>query len=191
MAPANDIKAGEPVTRTRGRPINWQDWSADGRFLMFLNDETGDENHHLFVVDPVSHAIRDLTPFTNISAVLSLWSPDAPGDVAVKINDRDVRWHDLYRIDLATRQRTLTWENTQELGHIGVDWHLRPRHARSNASNGGAKRWRIEGTTLRPWLDVPYEDNLTTGVSHFNRNNERVLLFTSLGRETAACSWLD
>ena len=28
MAPANDVKAGEPVTRTKGRPINWHDWSS-------------------------------------------------------------------------------------------------------------------------------------------------------------------
>ena len=60
-------KGREPVTRTKGRPINWQDWSADGRFLMFLNDETGDENHHLFVVDPVTHAMRDVTPLANVS----------------------------------------------------------------------------------------------------------------------------
>ena len=115
MAPASDIKAGTPVTRTKGRPINWQDWSADGRFLMFLNDETGDENHHLFVVDPVTHAMRDVTPLANVNVQFGIWSPEAPGDVAVKINDRDVRWHDLYRINLATGQRTLIWENTQEL----------------------------------------------------------------------------
>ena len=36
--------------------------------------------------------------------------------------------------------------------------------------------WRIEGTTLTPWRDVPYEDNLTTWASLFNRSNERVLL---------------
>jgi acylaminoacyl-peptidase len=191
MAPVSDVKAGEPVTRTKGRPINWQDWSADGRFLMFLNDETGDENHHLFVVDPVTRAMRDLTPLASVSVQLSLRSQDAPGDVAVKINDRDARWHDLYRIDLATGQRTLIWENTQQLGHIGLDWHLRPRHARSNAPDGGSMRWRIEGTTLRPWFDVPYEDNITTWVSHFNRSNERVLLGTSIGRDTAACFWHD
>ena len=191
MAPVSDVKAGEPVTRTKGRPINWQDWSADGRFLMFLNDETGDENHHLFVVDSVTRAMRDVTPLANVSIQLSLCSPDAPGDVAVKINDRDARWHDLYRIDLASGERTLIWENTQELGHIGLDWHLRPRHARSNAPDGGSKRWRIEGTTLRPWFDVPYEDNITTWVSHFNRSNERVLLGTSIGRDTAACFWHD
>jgi dipeptidyl aminopeptidase/acylaminoacyl peptidase len=191
MAPASDVKAAEPVTRTKGRPINWQDWSADGRFLMFLNDETGDENHHLFVVDPTTHAMRDLTPLANISAQLSLWSLDAPGDVAVKINDRDARWHDIYRIDLATGQRSLIWENTDELLDIRLDWQLRARHARGNAPDGGSKLWRIEGTTLRPWRDVPYEDMLTTWAGIFNRSNERVLLLTSIGRETAAYCWHD
>jgi dipeptidyl aminopeptidase/acylaminoacyl peptidase len=191
MAPATDIKAGEPVTRTTGRPINWQDWSADGRFLMFLNDESGDENHHLFVVDPKTLALRDITPLANVSVQLSLWSLDAPGDVAVKINDRDARWHDLYRIDLATGQRTLVWENTDELLDIRLDWHLRPRHARSNAPDGGSRLWRIEGTTLRPWRDVPYGDMLTTWAGLFNRSNERVLLLTSIGRETAAYYWHD
>jgi len=191
MAPSRDIKAGEPVTRTKGRPINWQDWSADGRFLMFLNDETGDENHHLFAVDAVTHAMRDLTPISNICAQLSLRSPDAPGVVAVRINDRDARWHDIYRIDLETGQRTLIWENTDELLEIGLDWQLRPRHARSNAPDGGSRLWRVDGTALRHWRDVPYEDNLTTWAALFNRSNERVLLLTSIGRDRAAYCWHD
>ena len=191
MAPASDIKTAQPVTRTRGRPINWQDWSADGRFLMYLNDETGDENRHLFVVDPVTHATRDVTPLANISVQLSLWSPEAPGEVAVKINDRDARWHDLYRIDLATGQRTLIWENRDELLDIRLDWHLRPRLAQGNAPDGGSRLWRIDGTTLRPWRDVPFEDNITTWTGLFNRNNERLLLLTSMGRETAAYCWHD
>jgi tetratricopeptide (TPR) repeat protein len=102
-----------------------------------------------------------------------------PGAVAVKINDRDARRHDLYRIDLATGQRTLLWENTNELLDIHLDWHLRPRHARSNAMDGGSRLWRIEGTTLMPWRDVPYEDMLTTWAGLFHRCNERVLLLTS------------
>jgi acylaminoacyl-peptidase len=191
MAPADDIKAGEPVTRTKGRPINWQDWSADSRFLKFLNDETGDENHHLFVVDPATRTLRDVTPLENVSIRLNLWSKDAPGDVVVGLNDRDARWHDLYRINLATGQRTLLWENTQQLLGIGLDWRLQPRHARSNAPDGGSRLWRIEGTTLKPWRDVPYEDMLTTWVGRFNRSNDRALLITSMGRETAGCYWHD
>jgi Tol biopolymer transport system component len=44
VAPADSVAAGQLVTRTKGRPINWQDWSPDGRYIMFLNDENGDEN---------------------------------------------------------------------------------------------------------------------------------------------------
>jgi acylaminoacyl-peptidase len=55
------------VTPTKGRPIDWQDWSADGRFLMFLKDETGDENQHLFAVDPMTHAMRGVAPLANIN----------------------------------------------------------------------------------------------------------------------------
>ncbi len=63
VSPVDSIAAGVPVTRTKGRPINWQDWSPDGRHIMFLNDENGDENLHLFVVDPRNCELRDLTPF--------------------------------------------------------------------------------------------------------------------------------
>ena len=69
VSPVDSIAAGVPVTRTRGRPINWQDWSPDGRYIMFLNDENGDENLHLFVVDPHTCELRDLTPLANIRAM--------------------------------------------------------------------------------------------------------------------------
>jgi hypothetical protein len=38
---------------------------------------------------------------------------------------------------------------------------------------------------------VPYEDSVTTSAGIFNRSNERVLLLTSMGRETAGYSWHD
>ena len=63
VSPIDRFEDGQPVTRTKGRPINWQDWSPDGRFIMFILDENGDENFHFFVVDPKTQDLRDLTPF--------------------------------------------------------------------------------------------------------------------------------
>ena len=131
----------------------------------------------------------------NISTALSLWSRDVPGEVAVKINDRDARWHDLYRIDLTTGQRTLIWGE-----HAGAGRAYWPRlavappvcgaatppmAARSNGASRG-RRSRDFGA------DVPYEDSLTTGVNHFDRSNERALLFVSRsGGDTTALLKLD
>ena len=162
LSPSDNIRAAQPLTRTKGRPIQWQMWSQDSRQVLFLNDETGDENNHLFAVDPKTAVLRDLTPLQNISVQINISSPDRPGEIVVGINDRDARWHDLYVIDIARGTRTLIWDNRQDLNEIGLDWQLRPRWARSALPAGGSQLWRIEGAELKPWLQVPYEDDLTT-----------------------------
>ena len=148
MSPADDIKAASPVTRTKGRPINWQDWSADGSFLMFLNDESGDENRHLFVVDPATHAMRDVTPFANVNVVPTLWSktPRATWPSKSMTATRD---------GMISIDRSSDWSAHADLGkhatvgHIGLDWQLRPRYASSNAPDGGSKLWRVEERRCR------------------------------------------
>ena len=95
VSPVESIAAGQPVTHTKGRPINWQDWTPDGRYIMFLNDENGDENLHLFVVDPRNSELRDLTPFANTRAIPTYWSHITPDKIAINLNDRDTRWHDV------------------------------------------------------------------------------------------------
>jgi len=122
VSPVDSIAAGQPVTRTKGRPINWQDWSPDGRYIMFLNDENGDENLHLFVVDPRDCELRDLTPFANIRALPAYWSHVTPDKIAINLNDRDPRWHDVFLLDLATGRRSLIWENRQQFEFVGLDW---------------------------------------------------------------------
>jgi hypothetical protein len=114
VSPSDSIVTAEPVTRTKGRPIYWQDWTPDSRYVMFVNDENGDENQHLFVADPRSGELRDLTPFANTRANPAYWSHIVPGKIAVSLNDRDARWHDVFLIDPATGQRSVVWENRQE-----------------------------------------------------------------------------
>ena len=100
------------MTRTKGRPINWQDWSPDGRRIMFLNDDNGDENLHLFAADPHTGELRDLTPFGKTRVEMVRWSHVVPDRVAIRMNDRDVRWFDVYLLDLVSGERTLIWVTT-------------------------------------------------------------------------------
>lgn len=191
LSSIDDIGAGQPVTRTSGRPITWHDWTPDGRFIMFLNDQNGDENLHLFVVDPLTFELRDLTPFDNIRALPARWSHLVPGQIAVMLNQRDPRWHDIFRLDLATGERELIWENRQQFDQIGLDWQLKPRHARSNAPDGGARLWKIDGDTVTPWRDVPFDASWTTRVWHFDSDGTRLHMTSCIGRDKAALIQVD
>jgi acylaminoacyl-peptidase len=191
VAPADSVSSGQPVTRTKGRPINWQDWSPDGRHIMFLNDENGDENLHLFAVDPQTSGLRDVTPLANIRAVPNRWSFLAPDKIAVSLNDRDPRWHDVYLLDLATGERSLIWENRQEFDDVGLDWQLRPRHASSNAPGGGSRLWRIDGEKVTHWRDVPYDDMITTRLMWFDAAGRHVHMRSSIDRDTSALLRVD
>jgi acylaminoacyl-peptidase len=191
VSPADSVAAGQPVTRTKGRPINWQDWSPDGRFIMFLNDENGDENLHLFVVDPRGAELRDLTPFANVRALPTHWSHVVPGKIAIGLNDRDPRWHDVFALDLATGQRTLVWENRQEFLSVGLDWQLKLRYAASNARDGGWRHWRLDGDTMTPWRDVPFEASQSTWLWRFDASGHHLHMSSSLGQDKSALKQID
>ena len=191
ISPVDSIAAGQPVTRTTGRPITWQSWSPDGRYIMFLNDENGDENLHLFVVDPYTQELRDLTLFANVRAMPTYWSRIVPDKIAVNLNDRDPRWHDTFVLDLATGERSLIWENRQEFDFVGLDWQLRPRHARSNASDGGTRLWRLEDGSVTHWRDVSYEAYISTRPWTFDAGCNHLHMSSSLEHDKAALLRID
>jgi len=191
VSPVDKVAAGQPVTCTRGRPINWQDWSPDGRYIMFLNDENGDENLHFFVVDPRSAELRDLTPFASIRAIPTYWSHVTPDKIAINLNDRDPRWHDTYLLDLSTGRRTLIWENRQDFEFVGLDWQLRPRHARSNAADGGSRLWRLDGDKVTHWRDVPFDANLSTRVWTFDSSGRYLHMGSAIDHDKSALLQID
>lgn len=192
VAPIGDIAHAEPVTRTKGRPIYGHHWSADSRKIIFTNDENGDERSHIFVVDPATKSLRDITPFSGVTAQIGMVSQDRQREIAVGLNDRDERWHDTYTIDLETGVRTLVWENTQNALGITLDWTFQPRVLSQNTPDGGKRYCRIgPDKAITPWFDVSFEDNWLTWLGLPNRSNERVFLMSTTGRDKAAFSWRD
>jgi acylaminoacyl-peptidase len=190
VSPVDNVAAGQPVTRTKGRPINWQDWSPDGRYIMFLNDENGDENLHLFVVDPGTCELRDLTPFPNIRAMPTHWSHLRPDKIAISLNDRDPRWHDVFLLDLATGERDLIWENRQSFDFVGLDWQLKPRHARSVGSDG-TRLWRLDDGNATPWRDIDFDASWATHVMLFDATGTQLTMRSSIAQDKSALVRVD
>jgi dipeptidyl aminopeptidase/acylaminoacyl peptidase len=192
LAPADDIGAAAPLTRRAGRPIAWQDWAFDGEHIVFITDENGDENWHLFAVERASAEVRDLTPIAGVSARLLMWSPEQPRTILVGLNERDKKWHDVWSVDLATGERKLTLENDQEFWSFTFDWRLNARLARrAEPEQGGSRLYRFIDGRAEPGLRIPHADEMTTWPLMFNRSGDAWTMMSSLERDRAALVRVD
>src|SRR5260370_612475 len=158
---------------------------------MFVNDQNGDENLPLFVVDPRNSELRDLTPFANIRAIPTHWSHVIPDKIAISLNDRDPRWHDAFLLDLTTGQRTMVWENRHEFEFVGLDWQLKPRHARGNALDGGARLWRLDGEKVTHWRDVTFDARWNTRLMAFDAACEQLHMLSCIEHDKSALVQID
>ena len=169
IAPAGDIGAARVITDDRKRGIRMYAWVPDGAHLLYMQDEGGTEDWHVYAVEIDSRAVRDLTPFEGVNAHIDKVSLDEPGVVAVAINNRDKAWHDIYRVDVRTGERDLIIENNDEFSNIVLDRQLRPRIVtKTRAAEGGTAVFRIDGKKLEPLMTVEHEDDLTTRIDRLH-----------------------
>ena len=137
LAPAGDIGAARPLTNDRKRGIRFHGWAYDGTHVLYMQDEGGTEDWHIYAVAIASGEVRDLTPLPGVQARMQGLSLDHPGLVVLAINDRDKAWHDLYRVELGTGKRELLFENTRELAQIVLDRQLDAAAGAQAAGQGG------------------------------------------------------
>jgi hypothetical protein len=98
------------LTAETKRPIRSTFWSRDSKYILFVNDVGGDENFNVFVVDPSASPAagsevpitRNLTDMKKVRALIYGVPRTEPDAMYVGLNDRDPRWHDLYKVKIST-----------------------------------------------------------------------------------------
>jgi dipeptidyl aminopeptidase/acylaminoacyl peptidase len=187
VAPIAATEEARVITTDQKRGIRFYAWAYTSRHIIYLQDEGGIEDWHIYAVPIDGGPGRDLTPFSGVNARIEQLSLDHPEALAVAINDRDKAWHDLYRIDINTAERHLLFENTNQLGAILTDRQLRPRLAiKPRGSEGGKIVYRIDASSLDEMLIVEHEDDLTTQPIGFTRDASTFYSISSIGRDKAA-----
>lgn len=191
VAPAGSPDVARAVTRERQRGIRRHQWAWDGEHVLYTQDSGGDENWHVYAVDVRSAEVRDLTPIQGVQARILGTSPQAPGAIVVGINERDPAHHDLYRVDLATGERTLLVENPGYGGFL-VDRDLRPRLA-SRLEPDGGETWflRAPDGEWREWRSILPEDEMATEPLAFDASGATLYVTDSRGRDTSALYAVD
>jgi dipeptidyl aminopeptidase/acylaminoacyl peptidase len=190
VAPLDAPHDAHPITRERARGVTSYCWTCDERCLLYLQDVGGNENFQLFAVDPVTCIERELTPFPAVAARIQRISRHVRDRVLVALNRRDVRFHDLHVLDLASGALTLVEENTGFASYV-TDDRYGVRLAVRLAPDGGREILRRDGGDWERWLRFDPADASVSSSGHLDRAGTSLFLRDSRGRETAALVRID
>ncbi|MFQ5490368.1 MAG: alpha/beta fold hydrolase, partial [Phycisphaerae bacterium] len=186
----NDDKV---ITHDTYRGIRSHFWAHNGRNVLYVQDKGGDENYHVYSVDTKTMDVKDLTPFENVRAMVTATDPNHPNEILVSINNRDPQLHDVYRVDLASGQRTLIEENTQGFLGYQADNNLDLRVAFKSDRAGGMLMMVRDNpdSAWRNFQKVGIEDALSTGPVGFAANNKTLYVTSSIGSNTSQLREVD
>ncbi len=191
IAPADDPSAARAVTRDDARGIRRYFWSYRPDTLLYLRDSGGDEDFHLHAVDLASGESRDLTPFDKTTAQVVGVSDRHPDTILVGMNDRDPKWHDVYRVDLGSGERSLVEKNDSEISGYIADADYTLRFASRARPDGGEDLLRRAGAGWEKYDEIPFEDGMTTGFAGLTKDGSTLYMRDSRGRNTNALFAVD
>jgi dipeptidyl aminopeptidase/acylaminoacyl peptidase len=190
VGPRDDPSAAKAITNDVKRGIRQHFWAFDNKHVLYLQDEGGDENWHVYAVDVATATAKDLTPLKGVQARVVDLSWKKPGVVAIGLNDRAPEWHDLYEVSIATAKRTLVEKNEQEFSGYDLDFDLKPKLAQKSLPDG-TEIFRKAGGKWVSLLTFGQEDSQTTGTIGIEGTGTTALMQSSVGRDKSALVRID
>jgi dipeptidyl aminopeptidase/acylaminoacyl peptidase len=179
------FEAARPMTADSLRPVQGYFWSRDSRVILFVQDQGGNENFHVYAVDPAAQpgedlevpAARDLTPIENIRAAIYAVPENDPAHILVGLNDRDASVHDVYRLDIGSGERELVLQNDQNVAQWAADLDGNLRLGIRQTEEGGWEILRVDGSTLTTIYTCNEQESCFP--DRFHKDGRRVYLQTN------------
>ncbi|MEO8190814.1 MAG: S9 family peptidase [Acidobacteriota bacterium] len=173
------------VTADKKRGVRQYFWAQNNKTLLYLQDNDGDENFHVFGVDLASGNVRDYTPFQGVRASVADINPDFPDELLLTMNLRNRQAMDVHRLNLGTGALVLDTENPGDVGEWGTDAKFQVRAAQVQTPDGGTEI-RIRDDAKSPWktlMKVGPEEILA--FEDFSQDGKSAYIKTSAGSDTA------
>lgn len=188
---AEPFSSARLMTTETARPVAGFLWTRDGRYIVYVKDQGGDENFNAYAVDPGASAAsgaasdnsappsRDLTNLKGVRVMLFSAPKTDPDVVYIGLNDRDQAWHDLYKLRISTGERTLIRKNTDRIAGWIFDLEGNLRLAQRVQGSGDQEILRVDDDSLTPIYTCNVFE--TCDPVQFHRDAQRVYIQTNQG----------
>jgi dipeptidyl aminopeptidase/acylaminoacyl peptidase len=179
--------AAKLITNDTKRPVSQYFWSRDGKYILFAQDQGGDENFNVYAVDPAAPAApgsdvpaaRNLTAAKGVRALIYSVPRNEPDIMYVGLNDRDKSWHDLYRVRISTGEKTLLRQNTERIAGWEFDNSGTLRLAVRTTDKGDTEILRVDPAGFTQIYSCTVFE--TCGTVRFTKDNSKVYMETNKG----------
>src|SRR5271169_4166131 len=183
------FSAARLLTTETKRPIAGFFWTRDGKYILYVKDNDGDENYNVYAVDPSASpaagadapASRDLTGLKGVRVELVDVPKNDPDVVYIGLNDRDKAWHDLYKLKISTGEKTLMRKNTERIEGWSFDLQGNLRLATRSAENGDTEILRVDSDKFTKIYSCNVFESC--GVIRFQKDGKRAYMETNKGAD--------
>lgn len=181
------------LTHDRERGIQKYFWAQNNKQILYLKDQDGDEERHLYSIELSDGKVRNLTPFEGVSARVVAIDAHFPNEILIGLNRRDPQLHDVYRVDLTTGDVRLDVKNEQAFVGWVADHQLRVRAGIRLTSDGGTALL-VRDAVTDPWRTLTSwkpSDVLNSGPIAFTADGKGIFLSSSAGSDTGEFRRMD
>ncbi|WP_341763739.1 S9 family peptidase [Candidatus Tisiphia endosymbiont of Beris chalybata] len=185
---SNDIENIKVVTDDPEGITNYF-WAHDNKHLLYQKDNNGDENFRLYSYNLDTNITKLLTP-ENTKVQIYGRGARKPNEILIGLNNRDKRYHDVYRLNLIDYSTTLIAHNNTFSNFI-VDRDLNIRFATLINNEGEREYFQYKNNRWLFFMKVSSEDTLGTRMFRFDNTGSKVYLLDSRGLNTTALKILD
>jgi dipeptidyl aminopeptidase/acylaminoacyl peptidase len=187
VAPIEDVSKARHVTAVTDRSLGpWLVWMHDNRHVVFFRQQGGDENWRAWRVNLQTDDVRPLTPGPGVTCFVQQISRHFPSELLIAHNERNKRFFDIYRVNVASGESALVQANDGFTGHF-TDQRFKVRYAVRHAENGDVERLEREGGgDWSLFARIGADDAMATRPIEFSDDGRELHWLDSRGRDTAA-----
>jgi dipeptidyl aminopeptidase/acylaminoacyl peptidase len=185
------VGGGEPrrLTDATKRDLAGYFWAAKDQ-IVYLQDDGGDENFHLFAINADGTNRQDLTPFPGVRVGVVDDLRNDEDHLLISMNKRDARVFDVFRLNTRTGAMELVAENPGSVSDWVTDHDGKVRAAVQ--TDGVNTELLYRATEEEPFKKVLVTDfRESVSPLFFTFDNKELYAASNLGRDKTAIVRLD
>ncbi|TSI03146.1 S9 family peptidase [Lysinibacillus sp. BW-2-10] len=168
------------VTNLTDRDIAGFIWKDDS--ILYLKDNGGDENYHIYTSTFNGGTEKDLTPYENVVAYPIDILKDAKDEILIMMNKEDATVFDVYKLNVKTGETKLVAKNPGNIQSWLSDSNGQVRMAVASDGVVGEVLYReSEEAEFKPFITIEAGDTVTPIA--FSQDNKSIYMLSNKKRD--------